>query len=279
MPSLRELQLKVAATLLDPAGNYAAAHVIGNAIPAQERIGFYRNNVISNFRRALRTVYPVIERLVGAPFIDHAADRYIRVHPSVSGDLNRFGEHFADFLETWPSARELPYLADVARLEWSVEESFHAADRDGLRIADLAAVPPDRQDMLTFDLHPSCRLLVSSYPIHLIWQINQPGSNGDETVDLAQGGVYLLVRRRGHEVVIEALDHGGFCMFSLLAAGQNLGEALRYATSVQSDFNVVAFLQHHLPGGAFAGFDWPVSSCSESKAADCGCRSELAAVA
>ena len=175
MSSLRELQLKFVATLLDPAGNYAAAQVIDNAIPARERIGFYRNNVVSNFRETLRAVYPVIERLVGAPFFELASDRYMRVHPCASGDLNRYGEHFADYVETWPPARGLPYLADVARLEWRVEESFHAADHDSLRLSDLAAVPSDRRELLTFELHPSCRLLVSAYPIHRIWQVNQIG--------------------------------------------------------------------------------------------------------
>ncbi|MBI3529758.1 MAG: putative DNA-binding domain-containing protein [Betaproteobacteria bacterium] len=265
MPSLRELQLKFVATLLDPAGNYATAHVIDNAIPAHERIGVYRNNVISNFRQTLRAVYPVIERLVGARFFDRAADRYMRVHPSASGDLNRFGETFADFLDTWPPAREPRYLADVARLEWLVEESFHATDRESLRPTDLAAVPPDRQTLLTFDLHPSCRLLVSAYPIHRIWQVNQPDAPDDASVDLAEGGVFLLVRRHGREVAIETLDRGGFCMFSLFAAGRNFDEALRYSVSVQPDFDVAAFLQRHVFGGAFAGFDWPLS-CSDETA-------------
>ena len=268
MSSLRELQLKFVATLLDPAGNYAAAHVIDRAIPAQERIGFYRNNVLANFRQTLRAVYPVIERLVGEHFFDRAADRYMRVHPSASGDLNRFGEHFADFLETWPPARELSYLADVARLEWLVEASFHAGDRGSLRPEDLAAVPPDRQALLTFDLHPACRLLVSAYPIHRIWRVNQPDAPGDAAVDLAQGGVFLLVRRCGHEVAIETLGHGEFCMLSLFAAGRNFDEALRYAVSVQPDFDVAAFLQRHVIGGTFTGFDWPLSCGDETAQGD-----------
>jgi len=259
MPSLRELQFKFVATLLDPAGGYADALVAGNAIAAPDRIGFYRNNVVSNYRAALRAVYPVVERLVGTVFFDHASDRYMRVHPSSSGDLNRFGEHFADFIETWPPAQDLPYLADVARLEWCIEESFHAADYASIRPAELASVPPDRQALLTFELHPSCRLLVSAFPVLCIWQVNQPHSPANATVDLAAGGEFLLVRRDGHDVAIEPLDRGGFCMLSLFAAGRNFDEAWRYADSVQPGFDVAAFLQRHVLGGTFAAFDWPVS--------------------
>jgi hypothetical protein len=268
MPSLRELQLKFAAALLDPAGHYAAAHVIDGAIPANDRIGFYRNNVGSAFRKTLRAVYPVVERLVGARFFDGAVNRYMREHPSASGDLNQFGEYLADFLETWPAAQALPYLADVARLEWLFEESFHAADAARLNPADLGAVAPDRQPLLTFALHPACRLLVSAYPIHRIWQANQPGAPDDATVDLAEGGVFLLLRRDGHEVIMETLDHGAFCMLSLLAAGRNLEEAVRYALSVHPDFDAAAFLQHHVIDGTFTAFDCPLSRAGESTSSD-----------
>ena len=259
MPSLRELQLKFAASLIDPAGGYVDAQVEAKATPAPERIGFYRNNVVSNYRATLRAVYPVVERLVGATFFDRAADRYMRVHPSPSGDLNRFGEHFADFVETWPPVHHLPYLADVARLEWCIEESFHAADSASVQPAALATVPPDRQAFLTFDLHPSCRLLVSEFPVLRIWQANQPDASIGAAVDLAEGGEFLLVRRTGHDVAIESVDHGSFCMLSLFAAGRRFEEAWRYADSVQPGFDVVAFLQSHVPGGTFANFDWPAS--------------------
>lgn len=259
MPALRELQLKLAASLLDPAGAYADALVKPGGIAATERIGFYRHNTVANYRATLRAVYPVVERLVGAAFFDGAADRYMRVHPSPSGDLNRFGEHFADFIEAWPPAQALPYLADVARLEWNIEASFHSADAAGIRAGGLAAVPPDRQAWLTFTLHPSCRLQVSAYPVLRIWNANQAGAPDDATVDLSDGGEFLLVRRDGHDVAIESLDHGGFCMLSLFAAGRNLEEAWRYADSVQPGFDVAAFLLRHVSGGTFHGFDWPVS--------------------
>ena len=254
MPSLRELQLELVANLMDPGSACAAAQIVETAIPAQERIGFYRNNVLSNFRETLRAVHPVIERLVGPHFFDRAADAYLRAHPSASGDLNIFSEHFADFVETWTPASELPYLADVARLEWCIEQSFHAANRAPLNVNDLAAVPPERQDKLTFELHPSCRLLASAWPIQRIWQANQPGAPEDISVDLTEGGVFLLIRRHQHEVVIEALDRGGFSMLNLLAIGRAFDDAWRSAVAAQPDFDLAAFLQKHVVAGVFADF-------------------------
>lgn len=254
MPSLRELQLQLVANLFDARAETAAARLTRTAIPAQERIGFYRNNVMSNFRETLRAVHPVIERLVGTHFFDRAADAYLRAHPSTSGDLNLFSEHFADFVETWAPAGELPYLADVARLEWCIEQSFHAADRAPLNVQDLAAVPAEHQDKLTFELHPSCRLLASAWPIQRIWQANQPGAADDLRVDLTEGGVFLLIRRHQYEVVIETLDRGGFSMLSLLAIGRPFDDAWRSAVAAQPDFDLATFLQKHVLAGVFADF-------------------------
>ena len=47
---------------------------------------------------------------------------------SASGGLNELGGHLADFLPAFAPARELPYLADVARLEWLVHKAHYAAD-------------------------------------------------------------------------------------------------------------------------------------------------------
>jgi Putative DNA-binding domain len=259
VPRLRELQLRFSASLLDAAGRYAADQVIAGAIAGEERIGFYRTNLLSNYRDTLSAVYPVVEQLVGTRFFRRAADCYQRVYPSASGDLNGYGERFAEFLESFAPARSLEYLADVARLEWLIEESFYAADATPFALAELASVAPDRQSYLTFSLHPACRLLSSSFPVRKIWATHQPGWQGNFDIDVNAGGELLLVRRENFQVVIEPLDHGSFCALSLLAGGRNLEEAYRYAGSVQGDFDLENFLRCYIVNGVLSDFDWPLS--------------------
>ena len=79
-----------------------------------------------------RATYRVVRELVGAPFFDAAVDAFVRAHPSTGGDLNVYGGEFADFLAAYPHARDLPYLPDVARLEWALDEAHRAADAGGL---------------------------------------------------------------------------------------------------------------------------------------------------
>ena len=107
MPSLLELQRRFAAALLTPAP------------PADPGLATYRGTVFANWRNALGATFVVVRELTGAPFFAAAVDAFARTHPSRGGDLNVYGDVFPDFLATYPPAQGLPYLADVARLEWA----------------------------------------------------------------------------------------------------------------------------------------------------------------
>ena len=52
-------------------------------------------------------------------------------------------------------ARELPYLADVARLEAARTRAYHADDAAPLDAAAFAALDPGAADALRLTLHPS----------------------------------------------------------------------------------------------------------------------------
>lgn len=247
MLSLRELQWAFTRAVFDPA---ALPHVRGLVLPARldagERLGVYRNNVFSNYRQALRGVYPVVERLVGREFFDHAADRFIPVAPSRSGDIHDFGAGFPDFLAGFPGAQALVYLPDTARLEWLVHEAFHAADHASVDFERLRRVPAQAYGGLRLRLHPACRLIASPYPIHRLWQANQPEYVRDETIDLWSGGVSLLVRRPHHAVVLQPLEQGEFILLSELAAGRSVLHAFERAAAVEPQFDLSEFLRRHV---------------------------------
>jgi len=258
MHSLRELQLRFGAGLLDAAAGYAGAWILDKGIEPDTRIGFYRNNVLSNYRDALRASFAVTEQLVGERYFERLADEFVRTHPSTSGDLNDFGGEFPDFLLAHEVGKQLPYLPDVAGLEWRIDEAFRAADRPPLDFAMLAEVPPDRREAIGLSLHPSCRLFASDYPVRHIWEIHQPDYSGNQTVDLAEGGVLLLIRRSGFEVVLETLTPGAKCLLESLQRGAGLGDALRRTCEIEIDFDAAGFLQRQARAGTFVDFDRPI---------------------
>jgi hypothetical protein len=156
--------------------------------------------------------------------------------------------------EIHPPVLELPYLADVARLEWLVDVSFYAAEHASLDVARLAEVPEDAYGALGFTLHPACRLLGSHYPVSRIWRVNQADWAGDASVDLAQGPDTLLVRRDRYAVLVQPLQRGEFAMLNLLAAGRSFAHAYEWAAGIQADFDVMAFLRSHISAGTLVHF-------------------------
>lgn len=254
MHTLRELQHSFARGVFGADREIAALLLGACGQDGVAGLAIYRNNVLANYRNALRETYPVILRLIGADCFDQAADAYARATPSRSGDLYDFGEHFGDFVAGYPPTRALTYLPDVARLEWLIEASDRAPQAAPLDLARLAAVPPQHLADLCFMLEPSARLLDSPYPVLRIWQVNQPGHDGEQAVDLGSGGDRLLLIRRGLAVEIEPLSGAGYSLLSACSAGLTLGAALERALALDPAFDLDAFLQRHMPAGTFSDF-------------------------
>jgi hypothetical protein len=238
-PSLPELQRRFAAALLDE-------HAEGG-------LAVYRNTVFANYRNALGATFRVVRELTGTPFFDAAVDAFVLAHPSNGGDLNVYGDGFADFLAGYPYAKYLPYLPDVARLEWALDEAGRAADsgRSPERLlAALAAVPPAAVVHTRFALDPSCRLLRSTHPVMRIWQAHRDGAF--DAIDLKAGPDHLLVRREGSAPVIERLAPADFAFLATLAGGGDLATALEAALAFDADFELGAALPAQIASGVLA---------------------------
>jgi hypothetical protein len=269
MPSLHEWQRAFsAAAVFSDAAALASLRVVAGGMEPEARIGIYRANVLGNYRRALAATYPVIKRLVGAPFFDAASDNFVRGHPSTRGDINRYGADFPEFLRTYPPARDLKYLPDVARLEWAIDQANIARDAASFDLAALASVPASLHGELRFSLHPSVRLIVSPFPILHIWQANQPACSADERIDLDEGSDTLLVVRRPSDVggiAIERISQAEHLLLAMLAAGCTLDEAADRCAATSPEFDLAAALRRHVAGNTIVAFRAPVVPTSESR--------------
>lgn len=234
--SLLELQRRFAASILD-AG-------------ADAPTGVYRNSVTANYRNALGATFDVVRELTGTPFFNAAADAFVAAHPSTGGDLNVYGGEFPDFLADYPHARDLPYLPDVARLEWALDEANRAEDASAdpeAVLTALAQVPGDAIAQQRFALDPSCRFVRSAFPVMRIWQVHQ--GDGDRSVDLDAGPDHLLVRREGDVPSIARLAAADFAFLSALACGDDLGAALEAALALDGDFDLASGLRTYIADG------------------------------
>lgn len=214
--ALAILQRDFLASLLD--GEPAAF-----AAQPDDAMDFYRGAVEATREAALAAAYPVVERLVGEAFFGEAAHAYARAHPSTSGDLHGFGHRFAEFIGAYVPAASLEYLADVARLEWAVHESAHAADARAFDFAALASIPESAHGKLCARLAPATRCLRSCHPVVAIFEANAAGRDG--VPERLEGPDHVMVRRADGNVAVERVDAAAWRFLAALARGEALESA------------------------------------------------------
>jgi hypothetical protein len=211
MPSLLEAQRGFAAAILGAGG--------------PPRMAVYRANAFGNWRAALEGAYPIVQRIVGAEFFGALAHHYAHAFPSTSGDLHEYGARLAPFLEGQPGVQDLPYLADVAHMEWLAHLAHYAAD----------TAPFDLSRPTEVRLAPACGLLCSDWPLAQIWAAHQEGGN-PASVNLGAGPDRMLVHRAGWRVEVCSLAAGDYAFLERLRGGAPLGAALQAAAAVDAAF-------------------------------------------
>lgn len=241
MPRLAELQSALRAAMLGGQDAVAAAAVEPDGLAPDARLAIYRHHVSTSLTGVLRDTFPVVCRLVGEAFFGYAADRFIRLAPPAGPCLSEFGAGFPQFLGCFPPCRTLPYLPDVARLEWALNAAYHADDGvipTGGVAAALAAVPADFRGHAAFGFRPSVGYLASPYPVDRIWRANQHGADPGALVDLDAGAAHLEIRRAGDDGIFRPLPRAEWTLRAALAAGLPLDDAAAAALAADGGLDL-----------------------------------------
>jgi hypothetical protein len=249
MNALNRLQLAFAEDLWGSDLKHLQGLVPDGRLAASRLLQVYRNNFRTSLSEALEAVYPVMQRLVGPDFFCYLADRYLRNHPPVHGDLAQFGGRMAAFVEGFQPAASLPYLADIARLEWACHEVFHAPGNVPVDLDALSRMPADDLPGLRFRLGPACRLVASDFPVYHIWQSNQAEVDEPAAIDLDSGSETVLVVRPQWRVRLWALQPPAARLLTLLGQGQSLDEAVDQVLMLDRTFDLQPLLSRYLAAG------------------------------
>lgn len=193
-----------------------------DSLSAQQRLSIYRNNFIQCLTRSLQNIYPVCQQLVGEEFFRGMVKKYIAQTPSHSPDLGDYGESLVEFIAAFPPTQTLPYLSDVARLEWAWYRVLHGANNVRNNFQVLQNIPEQLQGKIKFQLPVNCFLLSSAFPIHRIWKIHQPDYQGEFTVDFNQEIENLMVFKLNFLPMIIVLSEQEWQFLQMIKQGKEL---------------------------------------------------------
>jgi len=229
-----------------------AAPAIG--VTPAKRFAIYRNNVFASLAGVLAAHYPVIQRLLGDDCFRGCCLRFVSECPPTSPILGEYGGGLADFLCRLPDLAALPYLPDIARLEWACHEALHGADATVLTPEALSGIGPDRVADLMLRAHPTAQILRSAYPIHSIWRTNM--FDAETRVIAADAmGEAVLISRVNNEVSVEFMSPPAAAFASALLDGSPLADAAIAAAEIDARFALAPSLAVLLRANAFMGYD------------------------
>jgi len=234
MLPLPDLQSRFAQAL---SGRVDELPIRANGLSAAQRLQVYRNNMQVALIAALRSVYPVTERLVGGEFFDAAAHAYLKANPSHSGNIQDYGGAFSQFLSAFEPAEALPYLGDVAALEWRRLQTALAPAHTPMDLEALAAVPKELQPELHFCHQPAARAFYSRFPVLTIWEYCQSASP-EQDLELDLQGECVLFARPALDVYMRRLTPGEYAFLHQLCSGHTFEEACLEALKAEPDFDV-----------------------------------------
>ncbi|MBU3654792.1 MAG: hypothetical protein FGM23_00275 [Alphaproteobacteria bacterium] len=197
MTALRDIQ---AAFMHDIyTGEQTSAIFLDASASSPARLSIYSNNTALGLADVLANAYPVVKRIVGEEFFKTLARHFLKAHPQPAGNRHMFGGDLATFLKGFVPASALPYLSDIAALEWAYFQSSIADDAENIDFNGLtAAMSADPAFVLA--LHPSVHVIEQSYNALDIWQEHQKAE--PSTIQLTQEERTLVVWRTTDDSVL-----------------------------------------------------------------------------
>lgn len=223
-----------------------------DAWPPANQPGFavYRNTVLSGCVDALVSLYPAVHRLAGEAWMRAVAMEFAQASPPSAGELQHYGDGFPDLVERVTADGDVPWLADVARLDRGWNHSHVAADGPVLDLPTLARQDADRLSTMRLRPHPATRWFTSAdWPAFSLWQAART-DGADPNPPHWHGQSSLLTRPDGAVIACE-ISPAAVALLDCCAPDTALGEALDTVQARFTDADIGAELARLLQQGAF----------------------------
>jgi hypothetical protein len=230
-------------------------------VTAARGLQAYRANAGAAAERALASAYPVLRALVGEASFAGLARAYWRARPPMRGDLAWLGAGLPGFVADDPQLADVPWLADVARLEWLLARAEGAADAPGSaagRLASLQVLSEHDPRELHVALAPGAAVMRSAWPVASVWRAHRPDAAPgafDEARALvaARTGEIAFVCRPEWAARVDVVDEASARFLQSLVDGHSLAAALARATEADAAWAFDAWLARATGAGWLAG--------------------------
>ena len=177
-------------------------------VPAEKRLAVYRTNVKGAHLQALDQAFPVTHEVLGPRYWRQLLETELLLFGSRSPDLNRYGDFVPSLVrkaqKSRPELSELPYLGELAVLEWKVHCARIAADDPVFDWESFARLPDEAQAKTRLILSNALTGLRLEYPVDHIWRVHTFAVTGED--QRAEAIACCVHRQAKFEIGVTRLD-------------------------------------------------------------------------
>jgi hypothetical protein len=223
LPTSAEIQRALAERILGGEAPELEAWIdVPRGVDAAKRLAAHINGYPARIEESLGETYPALRHVLGDGDFAELADRYRPHLPPGESNLGFVGSELPAFLTRERLVRDLPFLVDLARLEWAVWGCFHARLVASFEASTCAAWTPDEWSRACVHFQPGVAVVRSRWPVRSLRECRNVARE-DVDLDLMNRPENVVVYREGLTVVTRAVADLEAEMLDRLAAGESLG--------------------------------------------------------
>ncbi len=245
---LKQMQQNFASALLSDDRQITDCLMTSRFAPNQ-LIQLYRNNFYISLSEILVDTFPVIQELVGDEFFAQLGKAYIKAQPPTAGSVTHFGQQLPSYIKQIPQTETLPYLGDVAHLEWEyarLGNQWPVAKT--FPFEKLGTLNTSQWPQVIFKLSANAALLDSNFAILDIFNGVQKADV--DNIDINKPQQILLISSAKANVSAIELTADVYSFLSSSTEGKPLAE-----TTLPTDFE--AILTSLISDGVIDDFEHP----------------------
>jgi hypothetical protein len=202
------------------------SHIIDSPkLSAKRAIEVYQEDYMARLTEALKNTFRGTYSLIGDDDFNLLAKEYIEATPSLSSDLDDYGDEFSEFCSRHGLSNNYNFLSSLAEFEWEFRLLFHKEKSNGLTAEEiqLAIAEEDKLSLVS-----SCKLLSFNFLISELYALKDASDDNSSAFDY-QNPEWLVLYKKNQFIMIKTLSQSQWEFLKYLETPKTMMEWISLA--------------------------------------------------